>query len=77
MSVKRDFERLEEETTCPLCKEELDDVDGTFFAETSDTKLCPVCGSTIEYVMQYKRDYNNPYCAYIWSETYMKWQEVA
>ena len=74
---KVEFKRVKEETTCPFCKEELDDDDGTFFDKTSDTKPCDFCKKIITYSKNYKRDYGNPYCDYVWSDTYMKWEEVA
>lgn len=67
------MERLNDSTKCPKCGQELDDDDGCFFNKYSDIKECPECGLEIEYIMQQKRDIGNPYCDYIWHETYMKW----
>lgn len=68
------MERLEESTLCPHCLHELDDVDGVFFNKFSDCKNCPSCEFGITYVKQLKRDIGNPYCDYVWSTTYMKWE---
>lgn len=68
------IERLEKDTTCPHCTEELDDVDGVFFDKMADKKQCPNCEHTIEYVKQFSREYENPYCDYVWDKTYIIWE---
>lgn len=67
-------ERLEESTLCPHCTYGLDDDDGAFFDKHSDVKQCTHCEMTVEYVKQFKRDYGNPFCDYVWNETYMSWE---
>jgi len=66
-------ERLKKSTKCPNCEYELDDDDGSFFNTFSDTKKCPECETSIQFIMQQKRDIGNPYCDYVWHKTYMRW----
>ena len=68
------MERLGKDTKCPECKNELDDKDGVFFDKWADKKECPYCNLEIQYVKQFKRDIGNPYCDYVWEETYIKWE---
>ncbi len=68
------MEEINEHTKCPHCKVELDDDDGVFFSKDADTKKCSYCENTVTYVKQFKRDWGNPYCDYIWDRTYMKWE---
>ncbi len=68
-------ERIKKSTKCPECKIELDDEDGLFFNEFSDTKKCPQCRLEIFYVKQLKRDKGNPFCKFSWNKTYIEWDE--
>jgi len=68
-------ERLKKKTTCPRCKEELNDDDGSFFSTFSDIKKCGYCQLEITFIMQQKRDIGNPYCDYAWHKTYMSWDD--
>ena len=68
------MERLKKKTTCPKCKEELNDDDGVFFNETYAIKNCTYCGLKIEFAKTFKKDIGNPYCDYVWNKTYMKWE---
>jgi len=61
-------------TLCPYCTEELNDDDGTFFDKYADTKKCPNCENTITYVKQFKEDFGNPYCDFVWNKTYIEWE---
>lgn len=68
------MERLNTDTSCPNCEQELNDDDGVFFEEFHAIKKCGFCGVEIEFLRQLKRDVENPYCDYVWDKTYMKWE---
>ncbi|GEM_PF-6715734 len=64
-------------TECPRCEWELDDDDGSFFDDLSGTKDCPNCGMEITYCKQLKRDVGNPYCDYVWHETFFEFEKIS
>jgi len=67
-------QEIKTDTLCPHCAEELNDTDGLFFDNYSDTKKCPACENTVTYAKQFKEDSGNPYCDFVWDKTYIEWK---
>lgn len=67
---------ISKNTECPACGHQLDDDDGVFFDDLSGTKPCQQCKAGITYVKQFKKDVANPYCDYVWYETFFEYKEI-